>query len=266
MHFVWKGGSVRILVACECSGVVREAFRAKGHDAWSVDFLPSVRHGRHIQSDARSILNGCSYGAPSFVKWDMMIAHPPCDYLTNSAAWAYKDPDFVRYPGVGYHQRLKPGTLFGAARREARENARDFFLYLWNCGINRIAIENPIGHMNTHSSLPNNIPGRQIIQPYEFGEDASKSTVLWLKNLPPLNMTEYVEPRAVCNVCGYCEAHQRMFSHGCPECGADAGKVLPRWSNQTDAGQNRLSPSDDRASVRAVTYRGIAQAMADQWT
>lgn len=233
---------MKVLIACECSGVVREAFRAKGHDAWSCDLLPATDGSEfHVYGDVLKHREG---GFPVLSwKWDMMIAHPPCDYLTNSAAWAYKDPDFERYPGVGYHQKLKPGTLFGAARRKAREDAKTFFLALWNVPIARICIENPIGCMNTHPDLPRALPARQIVQPHQFGEDASKATCLWLKGLPPLRRTLDFPPRLV----------------------QWEGKTVKRWSNQTDSGQNKLTPTDDRASVRAVTYSGIATAMAEQW-
>lgn len=226
---------MRILVACECSGVVRNAFRKLGHDAFSCDLLPTFDGGPHIQGDA--------WQASRFGRWDMMIAHPPCDYLTNSAAWAYKDPDCARYPDVGYHQKVKSGTLTGQARRDARRAAVEFFLSLWRSDIPRICIENPIGCMNTHPDLPSSEPERQIIQPHQFGDDASKATVLWLKGLPPLKSTRNFPPRLV----------------------EWNGKMVKRWSNQTDSGQNKLGPSEDRASVRAVTYPGIAQAMASQW-
>lgn len=96
---------------------------------------------------------------------------------------------------------------------------------------------------------------------YQFGHDASKSTCLWLKGLPLLQNTQHVPPRAVCSACGFCEraaveVRERMFSHGCPECGAEAAKIRPRWANQTDSGQNKLSPSADRWAVRSATYRG----------
>jgi len=226
---------MNILIACECSGVVRRAFRALGHDAFSCDLLPATDHSKyHYRTDAIKAL--------LWKDWDMLIAHPPCDFLTNSAAWAYKDADFERYPGVGYHQKVKPGTLTGAARRAAREEAVTFFLALWNSKIPKIAIENPIGHMNTRLDVR-----PQIIQPYQFGEDASKATCLWLKGLPPLVPTGYFPPRIV-------------------KYPKDSGKMVKRWSNQTDSGQNCLSPSEDRASVRAVTYPGIAKAMASQWS
>lgn len=253
---------MKVLIACECSGVVRRAFRAKGHDAWSCDLLPSADKSEyHYRCDVLRAIR--------WDNWDLLIAHPPCDYLATCAAWAFRDPDYTKYPGVGYHQKVKPGTLTGQARREAREKAVEFFLALWAAPVPRICIENPIGHMNTHPALPNKLPGRQIIQPYQFGEDASKATCLWLKGLPPLKIdpAKHYPPRAVCpcGTTGTGETARYMFSKGCLACGGEPGLIRPRWSNQTDSGQNRLSPSDDRASVRAVTYSGIALAMAEQW-
>lgn len=217
---------MKVLIACEFSGTVRDAFLKLGHNAWSCDLLNTESIGPHIEGDALDVL---SEG------WDLMIAHPPCTYLTNSAEWAYKDPDFNRYPGVGYHQKLKPDTLFGEARRKARAQAVEFFLALWNCSIPKICIENPVGHMSKH--LPKE--SRQVIQPYQFGEDASKATCLWLKGLNPLKETKYIAPRMV------------------------NGK--PRWGNQTDGGQNKLPQTDDRWALRSKTYKGIANAMANQW-
>lgn len=167
--------------------------------------------------------------------WDLAIFHPDCAYLTNSAAWAFNDPDFDRYPGVGYHQKVKPDTLTGAARRQARKDAVAFVLKLRDAPIRFKAIENPRGHLSTAWRGPD-----QSIQPNEFGDDASKETCLWLEGgLPPLRPTKRIEPRWV------------------------NGK--PRWANQTDTGQNRLSPGDDRAMLRAATYPGIADAFAEQW-
>lgn len=214
-----------MLIACECSGAVRDAFRALGHDAWSCDLLPSNDMRFHNQCDVIRVLD---------MQWDLMIGHPPCGFLTNSAAWAYSDPNFDRYPGVGYHQKVKLGTLTGARRRAAREESIQFFQLLLEAPIDRIALENPTGVISTRIRKP-----EQIIQPHQFGEDASKGTCLWLKNLPPLVPTKHIAPRIV------------------------DGK--PRWSNQTDSGQNKLSPSRTRAADRAVTYPGIAAAMAHQW-
>lgn len=217
---------MRVLIGCEQFGKVREAFRARGHDAWSCDLKPT-RDGSpfHFHGNVLAVLgNG----------WDLAIFHPDCTYLTNSAEWAYKDPDFDRYPGVGYHQKLKPGTLFGAERRKARTDAVAFVKTLLSAPIPRIAIENPIGHLTQHLGSAD-----QTIQPHQFGDDASKATCLWLKNLPKLVSTNPVAPRLV------------------------DGK--PRWGNQTDGGQNKLPPSADRAMLRAATYPGIAAACADQW-
>lgn len=217
---------MRVLIGCEHTGAVRRAFRARGHDAWSNDILPATDlDPHHLQCDVLTILDR---------GWDLAIFHPDCTYLTCSAEWAYKDPDFSRYPGVGYHQRLKPETLFGEARREARRKAVEFCRKLLAAPIQRIAMENPIGHLSKAIRKP-----EQTIQPNWFGEDASKATCLWLKNLPPLVKTKQIEPRWV------------------------NGK--PRWANQTDGGQNRESPAEDRWAVRAATYPGIANAMADQW-
>lgn len=262
---------MRVLIGCECSGVVREAFRKLGHDAWSCDLLPAADGSRHhFQGDLLSILGE---RAP----WDMLIAHPPCDWLATCAAWAFKEPDFEKYPKSGYHQKPKAGTLMGRDRREAQEDALRFFAAVMNADIDHICVENPVGvvprrlHRPLLSSkwLVSMLPGRktcpatQVIQPYEFGDDASKSTCLWLKGLRPLKRTNYIRPRMVCG-CGHTFRSETDDPYGCPNC---KGKktALPRWANQTDSGQNRLAPSEDRASVRAVTYQGIANAMAAQW-
>ena len=208
---------MRVLIGCEHTGVMRRAFRARGHDAYSCDIL-SAGDGaaHHIQCDVLDILDE---------QWDLAIFHPDCTYLTCSAEWAYGDGP--------YHMKLKPETLVGAARREARKQAVWFVKKLWNAPIPKIAIENPRGHLARH------LGKSQTIQPHWFGEDASKATCLWLKNLPPLVATNHVAPRMA------------------------NGK--PRWANQTDTGQNRLSPSEDRWALRAATYPGIAAACADQW-
>lgn len=164
-----------------------------------------------------------------------MIAHPPCTYLTCSAEWAYKDPDYERYPGVGYHQKVSSDTLVGYDRRYARIAALDFIRTLLNIPIPRICLENPRGVISSAIRKPS-----QTIQPYMFGDDASKSTCLWLKGLPALQATNLVSPRIT----------------------ADGKK---RWGNQTDSGQNKLPPTTDRWKIRSETYPGIAAAMASQW-
>lgn len=227
---------MNVLIACEQFGVIRDAFIARGHNAVSCDLMPTRVPGPHYEGDVRDILS------PWY--WDLVIAHPDCTYLTVSAAWALCDPDYGRYPGVGYHQKISAGTLVGAERRQAQKEALDFVELLGAVKCHRIAIENPaIGAINKNVNLiqygfRSNFP-TQVIQPHQFGHDASKSTGLALKGLPDLVHTKYVEPRIV------------------------NGK--PRWSNQTDSGQNMLSPGDDRAMQRAKTYQGWADAMADQW-
>jgi hypothetical protein len=215
---------MRVLIACEYSGTVRDAFIARGHDAMSCDLLPTERPGPHYQGDVRDILND---------GWDLMIAHPDCTYLTCSAEWAYGDGP--------YHQKVKPETLVGAKRRQAREVALEFVNLLMSAPIKRKAIENPRGVISARIR-----PATQYIQPFNFGHDASKITGLWLENLPPLIPTKRIYGRMV-------------------EWPKGSGKIVERWGNQTDSGQNKLTPGPDRWKERARTYPGWADAMADQW-
>jgi site-specific DNA-cytosine methylase len=145
---------MRVLVACEFSGIVREAFAARGHDAWSCDLLPSELPGQHYQCDVREVLG---------LGWDLMVAHPPCTYLS--------------YAGLRWF-KVQPG------RMDRAEQARDFVMLLASAPIEKIAIENPKGFLNKWYRRPD-----QIIQPYQFGEPFTKLTCLWLKNLPPLLYT-----------------------------------------------------------------------------
>lgn len=202
---------MRVLIACESSGVVRRAFRERGHDAWSCDLLPAEDNSEfHIQGDTQKLLEESS-------DWDLLIAHPPCTYLSVS----------------GMHW-----TTRGLRDPQLTEDALSFAKFLMDVPIPRICIENPVSIISTRIRKPD-----QTIQPYQFGHDASKRTCLWLKNLPPLKPTEYVQPRLV----------------------EKDGKVYARWGNQTDSGQNKLGPSKDRWRMRSQTYEGIAEAMADQW-
>lgn len=168
---------MRVLIGMETSGRTREAFRRLGHDAYSCDLLPAQDDSPyHLQGDVFEIIQ---HGEP----WDLGLFHPTCTFLTNSAAWAFNDPNFERYPGVGYHQKPKADTLTGAARREARELAlADVrkIMGFFPTRVKRLAIENPVGAISNAIEKP-----AQIIQPYNFGDDASKSTCLWLRNLPP---------------------------------------------------------------------------------
>lgn len=243
-----KPNEIKILIACECSGTVRDAFRARGFHAFSCDLKPD-ESPYHFEGDVREILSR---------QWHALIAHPPCTFLCNSGVCrlAHTPPN------------PSPGILYGKARWDAMGQAARFFRELWQARIEHIALENPIMHGHARKIIDANY--RQTIQPYHFGEDASKRTALWLKNLPPLIGTKYFPPRAVCRTCGFCEpaaveVRERMFAQGCPECGADAAQIAPRWSNQTDSGQNKLTPSAERGALRAVTYPGIADAMAKQW-
>ena len=186
---------MKVLIACEFSGRVRDAFIAKGHDAMSCDLLPSETPGPHYQGDVRDILND---------GWDLMIAHPPCTHLAVSGARYFKD------------------------KVDLQDEAIEFVRLLLNAPIDMIALENPVGIISTRIRKPD-----QIIQPYMFGEDASKKTCLWLKNLPPLISTNMI--------------------------------IKKRYANQTPSGRNNLPPSPDRWKLRSITYQGIADAMAEQW-
>jgi len=159
---------MRVLVACEFSGTVRDAFAAKGHDAWSCDVLPTDKPGKHIQGDVLEYLNE---------GWDLMVAHPPCTYLANSGVQhIYKN----RKKEQGLCPKRWQGMLEGA----------DFFKKLLNADIEKIAIENPVQHGFAQEVI--NIKYSQIVQPYFFGEEMQKKTCLWLKNLPLLKETNRV--------------------------------------------------------------------------
>lgn len=201
---------MKILVACESSGVVREAFNARtGCHAISCDLLPpdDGRVDFHYQGSVFDILDD---------GWDMLLAYPPCTYLCAS----------------GMHW-----TRRGLRDPQLTVDAIEFVERLWAAPIPRICIENSLGVLSTQSKLGK---PTQIIQPYQFGDDASKATCLWLRNLPPLMPTRSVPPRIV--------------------------NGRPRWSNQTDSGQNKLPPSNDRWKLRSKTFQGIAEAKADQWS
>lgn len=177
-----RAPAVRVLVACEFSGIVREAFRHRGHDAWSCDLLPAEdRSPYHLQMDARAPLHASSDGKP----WDLLIAHPPCTYLANSGArWLYQ----------GGRGRVKD-----PARWAAMHAGCDFFAALYHAPIARIAIENPIQHLYARDYLASawKVPSyTQTIQPYEYGHPETKRTCLWLRGLlPPLQPTCIVQGR-----------------------------------------------------------------------
>lgn len=194
---------MKILIACEFSGVVRRAFRDRGQDAYSCDLLPPEDgdHSHHYQCDVHDLLGA---------GWDMMIAFPPCTDLCVSGAkhFARKRSDGTQQASIA------------------------FFMDLAKAPIPRIAIENPIGIMSSEWRKPD-----QIIQPYMFGHEATKTTCLWLKNLPKLVPT---------NLVGKGERHITK-----------SGKSLPKWYN--------IPPREDRWKLRSATFHGIGSAMASQW-
>lgn len=197
---------MKVLVACEYSGVVRQAFMQQGHKAMSCDLLPTEVAGPHYQGDIRKVLSA---------GWDLMIAHPPCTYLAVS----------------GLHWNKRGILVDGRPRSDLTEEALEFVQMLLAADIPRIAVENPVGAISTRVRKPD-----QTIQPWWFGDDASKKTCLWLKNLPPLVPTNML-----------------------------AGDSRTRRANQTPSGQNKLGPSPDRWKERSRTYQGIADAMSTQW-
>ena len=180
---------MKVLVACEYSGRVRDAFLALGHEALSCDLLPSDAPGPHYKGDVRDVLGA---------GWDLMIAHPPCTHLAVSGARWFKD------------------------KKIEQAAALSFVRLLLAAPINRIALENPISVISSHIRKPD-----QIIQPWQFGHGETKATCLWLKGLPHLVPTNIVEGR--------------------------------------EAKVHRLPPSEDRWKIRSTTYKGIAEAMANQW-
>ena len=210
---------MKILIACEFSGIVREAFKAKGHDVWSCDLLPSEQPGQHIQGDVLEILdNG----------WDMMIAHPSCQYLSNA--------------GVGYFNVERYGNK-AIERWRKRIDALEFFMAFVNAPIEKVCIENPVGFANSAYRKAD-----QIIHPYYFGDPHKKRTCLWLKNLPKLQY----------------KLEDDLF-------GKQTATNEPKPIFIDKSGKARyftdaiVSFGNNANKQRSVTFRGIAQAMADQW-
>jgi hypothetical protein len=152
---------VKVLIGCEFSGVVRDAFAARGHEAWSCDLLATEAPGNHYQGDMFDIINE---------GWDLGIFHPPCTYLCLS--------------GLHWNNRVE-------GRKAKTEEAIEFVRRILDCSIPRIALENPVGCISTHIRKPN-----QIIQPWQFGDPYSKQTCLWLKGLAPLQHTNVLVPEA----------------------------------------------------------------------
>mgnify|MGYP003139254299 FL=1 len=186
---------MNVLVGCEFTGTVRDEFRKKGHNAYSCDIIPSEKDNKfHIQTDIRSL---------NFKRFDLGIFFPPCTHLCVSGARWFK------------------------GKQKEQKESLEFVKFLMDLPIPKIAIENPIGVISTRIRKPD-----QIIQPYQFGHEETKSTCLWLKNLPRLVPTQVMKTRN---------------------------------KNLTPSGQNKIGPSKDRWKIRSRTYLGIAKAMADQW-
>jgi hypothetical protein len=155
---------MNVLIACEFSGIVRDAFIAKGHEAWSCDLLPTEKPGKHIQDNVLNHLD--DHWGTNTSDWDLMIAHPPCTHLAVSGARWFKD------------------------KQHEQKYAIDFFMKLVNAPIPKICVENPVSIMSTVYRKPD-----QIIQPWWFGHGETKATCLWLKGLPKLVPTTIVEGR-----------------------------------------------------------------------
>ena len=193
---------MRVLIACERSGVVRDAFAKRGFDAWSCDTEPQRSPGNHYQCDVREIWN---------YNFDLIIAHPPCTHIAVSGARHFPE-------------KIADGRQ-GAAI--------DFFMECINAPCKFVAVENPICIMSTIYAKPD-----QIIQPWMFGEDAQKSTCLWLKNLPKLKPTKIVSKGEIIKF--------------------ESGRKMSKWYADSWCKENR-------AEIRSQTFQGIADAMANQW-
>lgn len=191
---------MKVLVACEFSGTIAQAFKDRGHSALSCDLLPS-KYSNHVQGDVRDIL---------YDNWDLIIAHPPCTALCVAG------------------NRHYAGT-------NARQEAIDFFRLFLEAPCPLVCVENPVGIISTAIRPPD-----QYIQPYEFGHSVSKKTGLWLKGLPLLKPTNIVEREDFVTF--------------------PSGKRMGRWYYETS-----LYPPKMRGHVRSITFKGIAEAMADQW-
>lgn len=198
---------MKVLIACEESQIVTKAFRERGHEAYSCDILPcSSGHPEwHIQQDVIAIL--ANY-------WDLLIAHPPCTYLSYVGNIWFKDKYKDRFPN----------------RLEQRDKAIVFFLEFVNAKVNKIAIENPVGVMNSIYRKPD-----QVISPHQFGHDFSKRTCLWLKNLPKITPTNIIS------------------------------SPLPFQTWELHNGAMVSMTPKERSTFRSKTAQGIANAMAEQW-
>lgn len=215
------------LVACECSGAIRSRLRDAGIKAWSCDIKPAEDGSPfHIQADVMTIINK---------GWDGAVAHPECRYLC----------------GSGLHWNARGKIVDGRPRSELTAEALEFALAIWNSDIERMAFENSVGIL----SRPENMgKPTQIVQPYQLGDDASKATCWWFRNINAI----HIDPakRVPGRLVPFELAMKRARRAGDPE-------FIERWANQTDTGQNRLPPSASRSADRARTYPGIADGVVD---
>lgn len=227
---------MKVLIACECSQTVCKEFRFIGHEAYSCDIEPCYGGYPewHIMGDCLDIINGSvSFMTEDGInhsidtEWDLIIAHPPCTYLSNAATRSHS---------------LKGATLEQInARTEKRIRAQEFFMQFTKANCDKIAIENPVGVMNTVYRKPD-----QIIEPYQFADSVNdaenyvtKRTCLWLKGLKPLKTNDLPRP--------------------------DNARIYGRWSNGKARCWNDRIYSKNRANIRSKTFSGIARAMAEQW-
>ena len=215
----------RILIACEESQATTKAFRKLGHEAFSCDLLPcSGGHSEwHYQCDIFEVINK---------GWDLMVAHPPCTFLTGSGVQWLSNPEDKALP----FEERRPHPKYPNRRNDMLDSV-EFVKALYEADIKHIAVENPVGLLSSRWRKPD-----QIVQPYMFGDEATKTTCLWLKNLPLLLPT---------NIVG--KGERTIFA---------SGKSHPKW--YADALKNAKT-KEERQTLRSKTFEGMAQAFAEQW-
>lgn len=235
------GKILNVLIACEESQAVCNEFRRLGHNAYSCDLLEcSGGHPEwHFHQDVLEVIKNkggkLQTGEELYIdgNWDIMVAHPPCTYLSVVGGKWFYHPDDKDLP----MEERRPHPRF-PNRKQEREEGVKFFMDLVNVPIKYIAIENPVGIMNTRYQKAS-----QIIQPWMFGDEASKRTCLWLKNLPNLTPTKIVD-----------KGEYVVYK---------SGKSMPKW--YADAATNAKTPQE-RSTIRSKTFPGIAKAIAEQWS
>lgn len=217
----------KILVACEESQAICIEFRRLGFQAYSCDLLPcSGGHPEwHYQQDVFEVIN-------NGMKWDLMIGHPPCTMVAGSGSQWLSHPEDKDLP----FEDRRPNPKYPNRRADMAESV-EFVKRLYDCDIKMVAIENPVGLLSSRWRKPD-----QIIQPYQFGDEATKTTCLWLKNLPPLTHTKLVG-----------KGERVVYS---------SGKSLPKWYAEAMA---KAKTKEERQTLRSKTFPGIAEAIATQW-